>query len=201
MGTTVGRGDYAAGDMGQDYTQELMADSRGGVGLSGGRGGGGGGAGTLEQLGNGWGLLREGSGLGLTDRRGNNTNANGSTPVATPVFDQQREWSGGRGGGGRSRRSAPEVLSPSDEEVSLDCGFEWYRNTALFRHRSSSSGSHTECEAVRSRLVSLCSNSDGQLWQLCEALLGISFSEEGEEGEGGGRGGVGGRTAFGFTFS
>lgn len=140
LGTTLGRGDYA-GDMGQDYTEEVMAD--------------GGGGGTFE--GSGWGLFREGSAMRMARQ-------NSNTPIVSPDgFD--RNWTGH----GRKDDAMP---------YSLHCGFDWYKNTSLFRHKSMTASTLAECEAVREKLEALCSNRDGQLYELCERMLGISCTED-----------------------
>lgn len=111
---------------------------------------------TLED--NAWSLFKAGS-VTLMDRQ------NSSTPLVSPdVFITSR-------GHGSGRR---ELAPPS-----LQCGFCWYKNMSLFRHKSTTVAPHvvTECEATKERLVALCSNRDGQLEELCESVLGNSYTE------------------------
>ena len=140
LGTTLGRGDYA-GDMGQDYTEEVVAD--------------GGGVDSLE--GSGWERFREGSAsMRGTSRR------NSNTPVVSPdTFD--RNYLSGR----------KDSLSP----LNLRCGFDWYKNTSLFRHKGVTAHSMAECDALREKLVALCANKDGQLYELCDRVLGFPCVE------------------------
>lgn len=127
-GTTLGRGDYA-GDMGQDYTEELVAD--------------GGGIGSPE--GKGWGSL-------LMSRQ------NSSTPLNSLqdcVFE----------------KSTGDQRGDSATPPPLQCGFYWYKNTCLFRHKVAPPHVLAECESVRERLVALCSNRDEELMHLCDTIL------------------------------
>ena len=131
-GTTMGRGDYA-GDMGQDYTEDLLAN--------------GGKAGTFD----GWGSL-------LMSRQGS------STPLNS--LDLKSGWAESVG-----KRRGSATPPP------LQCGFYWYKNTCLSRHKVATPHVLAECGSVREQLVALCSNRDGQLTQLCDRMLGIEEEE------------------------
>lgn len=129
--TTLGRGDYA-GDMGQDYTEELLAD--------------GGGMGTSDGIG--WGsLLRQ----------------NSSTPLMNSINEDSVFESGWSGTGDQQGDSATPPF--------LQCGFYWYKNTCLFRHKVAPQQVLAECEDLRERLIALCSNKEGELTHLCDAIL------------------------------
>lgn len=126
--TTLGRGDYA-GDMGQDYTEELVAD--------------GGGVGTFH----GWGSH-------LMSRQSS----------STPLNSLDCVFENGRTGSAGKRRG-------SGTPPPLQCGFYWYKNTCLSRHKVATPHVVAECESVRERMVALCSNRDGELMQLCDSVL------------------------------
>lgn len=156
MGTTLGRGDFTGtgegggyptghGDMGQDYTDELVAD-------------GGGAADTLD--GGGWGMFR----VGMT--RPDSTPHN-IRSIDDDVFQSRN----------RHRGVGDETTPPS----SLECGFYWFKNTALFRHKAATTPTSipamlSEYNSLRERLVALCSNTDGKLSELCVSALGLQLS-------------------------
>ena len=53
---------------------------------------------------------------------------------------------------------------------SLQCGFYWYKNMALDKHKG---GAVTDCGTLQEKMVALCSNKDDSLTKLCADTLGI----------------------------
>ncbi len=168
MGTTLGRGDFqsaagggayptGSGDMGQDYTDELVADARGGA--------------ADDMDGSGWGMFRVGS--TLMSNSAQRQRGNGATPLISPDMDDvfQRSWCRRGGAAGKDETTPPS---------SLECGFYWYKNTALFRHKTATTPTAipsmlSEYNALREKLVALCSNRDSRLSDLCTSVLGIQL--------------------------
>ena len=129
----MGRGDYTAGDMGQDYTDEVVMEGSG-----------------AER----WSFVREGGAI-LRSRQAS------ITPHGS--LEEGGSWVESHGGWGKeSARSPPP---------SVHCGFYWYKNMSLFRHKATPPQVLAECENVRERLVALCRDVDGQLTDLCDWVL------------------------------
>ena len=77
----------------------------------------------------------------------------------------------------------------NESSTQLQCGFYWYRNMALFRHKgvvshSSTSGGDrggagggisSDHRSLQEKMVALCSNKEDSLSQLCVDILGSNF--------------------------
>lgn len=142
LGTTVGHGDYAAGDMGQDYTDEVVVEGGG------------------EE---GWSFVREGGAI-LRSRQAS------ITPHGSQEEEFGESWAGSHGGWGK-KESARSPLP------SVHCGFYWYKNMSLFRHKATPPQVLAEYESVRERLVALCRDTDGQLTDMCDWVLATNCAD------------------------
>ena len=77
----------------------------------------------------------------------------------------------------RQRSSTPND-SPSRsvnrelQDTPLQCGFYWFKNTALSRHKTVSASVLAEYENVRVKLVGFCNDHGGELTELCARVLG-----------------------------
>ena len=84
---------------------------------------------------------------------------NSSTPIGSPeIFNHN--W---------IENFSKTSKSSGETGSRIQCGFYWFRNSALFRHRASAQGESTY-EALREKLVALCSDKDGQLSELLRTL-------------------------------
>lgn len=155
QGTTLGRGDFAN----LDYMGEIMSEGQtGNTGVGVTRPGGRHACGSDEE--SKWSLTNEGIFI-----------AN-STPLVSDCFDEAHHPPGNKEDVPRSNFSS----SP------LRCGFYWYWNTSLSRHKgvvthTNTGGVSSEHGSLREKMASLCSNTDGCLSQLCRDELNIDCSD------------------------
>ncbi len=120
------------------------------------------------------------------DHVGWTTSGGGGSDMQSKRWDLHREGaelirSSGGGGGDGIMSSDDELWTSGRKNSSLKCGFYWYKNTLLARHKNVPGSLAAEYEASRKRMVSLCSNEDSQLYQLCQVLWLLNEEEEEEK--------------------
>ena len=142
--------------MGQDYTDEMVAKAGGGI------------SNTMD--GGGWDMFRVGSHMdSIRQSKG------GATPLVSSDYPDDVFQSNWQHQGGMVH--SPGTPPPS----SLECGFYWHKNMALFRHKAATTPTAmptmmAEYNSLKAKLVALCSNKDGALSDLCTNVLSVPFS-------------------------
>lgn len=157
QGSTLGRGDFAN----LDYMGEIMCEGHAhnsGVGAA----YAGGGASDERS---GWSLTKEGMLIASSTSLISDCFDESWKAHHTPHFSVSKE---------------DAIPSNSSSSPPLRCGFYWYRNTSLSRHRGvvahmntggGSGGLLSERGSLQENMAALCSNQDGALSQLCQEVL------------------------------
>ena len=154
QGSTLGRGNFAN----LNYIGEIMCEdnSRMGVAYTGG--------GVSDER-SGWSLTKEGK-LVASSTSLISDCFDASWKTHMPCFPLSKDG------------TAPSSCSPS-----LRCGFYWYQNTSLSRHRGmvsymNAGGIISDQGNLQENMAALCSNQNDALAQLCQEVLNSDCSTD-----------------------